>query len=264
MTLHRDAIPSPNYSSRGGSAVSTIVLHTAQGATTYQSLGSYFGNPASQVSSHVGIDDTPGTVGEYVRRDGKAWTASSANPWSVQAELCAFAEWDGAEWDRHPTMLQNTADWIREEADALGIPMDLLDDAAAQNPSARGVCQHADLGSMGGGHWDCGPSFPISHVLDLARGGTRPEPEPEVTDMAAPATCTDSDGRAWVFYKGPRAELWARCGGDAPFGLGGEVTDAIAVLPGPRLTFDVYAYAPNGQLWSRHAEGFDWGDWYSL
>ena len=74
MTLNRVAIPSPNYSSRGGTAVRLIVLHTAEGALTYQSLGNFFANPSSGVSSHAGIDDTPGTIGVYVKRGDKAWT----------------------------------------------------------------------------------------------------------------------------------------------------------------------------------------------
>ena len=170
MALKRVAIPSPNYSSRGGSAVRLIVLHTAEGALTYQDLGSYFANTASGVSSHVGIDDTPGTVGEYVQRSGKAWTAANANPYSVQAELCAFAEWDNAEWQAHPTMLANTAAWIAEEAAAFGIPIRKLTAGQAQGGTA-GVCQHVDLGASGGGHWDCGPAFPMDQVLDMAANG---------------------------------------------------------------------------------------------
>jgi hypothetical protein len=158
--------------------VTHIVLHTAEGATTYQSLGNYFANSASGVSSHTGIDDTPGVIGEYVDRGGKAWTASNANPFSVQAELCAFAAWDGAEWSRHPNMLANAAAWIAEEAAAFGLPIDDIA-AQAQNSTAMGVCQHNDLGAMGGGHWDCGPDFPVGQVLDMARGGTQPQPEPE-------------------------------------------------------------------------------------
>jgi hypothetical protein len=177
MALKRVAIPSPNYSTRGGTAVTRIVLHTAEGALTYQSLGSFFANPASGVSSHVGIDDTPGTVGEYVRRDYKAWTAADANPWCVQAELCAFAAWDTAEWDQHPRMLQNTAAWIAEEAARFAIPIVGLVGAQAQNRALLGVCQHVDLGSMGGGHWDCGPGFPMDQVLAMA-GGTAPAPTP--------------------------------------------------------------------------------------
>ncbi len=59
-----------------------IVLHTAEGALTYQSLGSFFANPASGVSSQVGIDSTAGVIGEYVSRSGKAWTQGNANPYS--------------------------------------------------------------------------------------------------------------------------------------------------------------------------------------
>ena len=40
--LKRVWIPSPNYSSRGGAGVRLIVIHTAEGARTIESLGSYF------------------------------------------------------------------------------------------------------------------------------------------------------------------------------------------------------------------------------
>jgi N-acetylmuramoyl-L-alanine amidase len=204
MALKRVAIPSPNYSSRGGRTVTTIVLHTAEGATTYQSLGAFFQNPASGVSSHVGIDDTPNTVGEYVPRSGNAWTAAAANQWSVQAELCAFAAWTPDQWAAHPTMLANTAAWIAEEAAALGIPIVKLTAAQAQDPNTRGVCQHNDLQAMGGGHWDCGPGFPIDQVLAMAAGGSSggvlpDEEETEVIIVRAPsgAMCL-SNGAAKV------------------------------------------------------------------
>lgn len=207
MALRRVPVPSPNYSSRGGATVTTIVLHTAEGALTYQSLGAFFANPASGVSSHVGIDDTAGTVGEYVPRSGKAWTAANANGWSVQAELCGFAAWSPDEWARHPNMLANTAAWIAEEAAAFGIPLVKLSPAQAQNPGVRGVCQHADLGSMGGGHWDCGPGFPIDQVLAMAAGQT-PAPQPpspttgEIEMFMAYATSDSRDGsikKDWQF-----------------------------------------------------------------
>ena len=171
MALTRIPYPSPNYSSRSGATVTTIVLHTAEGALTIASLGAWFQNPSAGVSSHVGIDDTPATVGEYVPRSGNAWTAANANRWSVQAELCAFASWTPDDWAAHPTMLENTAAWIAEEAEAFGIPIVKLSASQAQDPNARGVCQHNDLGSMGGGHWDCGPNFPIDQVLAMAAGG---------------------------------------------------------------------------------------------
>jgi len=199
MSLDRVPIWSPNYSDRKGATVTTIVLHTAEGALTYQELGSYFGNPAVQASSHVGIDDTPNTVGEYVQRGSKAWTASDANPWSVQAELCAFASWTADDWAAHPTMLANTAAWVAEEADYFGIPLDLLSPDEAQDPSVRGVCQHNDLGSMGGGHWDCGPDFPIDDVLAMARGETPdtvPQPRKD-DDMPYCLFAPNTGGRWW-------------------------------------------------------------------
>jgi hypothetical protein len=147
-----------------------VIVHTAEGARTIEELGNFFASPSSGVSSHVGIDDTPGVIGEYVKRPNKAWTQGNANPVAVSAELCAFAGWSAAEWDRHPVMLDNCAKWIAEEAAYFGIPLTKLTPAQAQG-SGRGVCQHVDLGAWGGGHSDCGSSFPIDDVLEAARGG---------------------------------------------------------------------------------------------
>ena len=170
MTLKRKSMPSPNYSSRGGAGARLIVIHTAEGARTIEELGNFFASSSSGVSSHTGADDTPGTIGEYVKRGYKAWTAAGANPYAVQIELCAFAAWTRAEWERHPEMLENCAAWVAEEAAYFGIPLQKLTPAQAQG-SGRGVCQHNDLGSWGGGHWDCGGGFPIDDVLAMARGG---------------------------------------------------------------------------------------------
>src|SRR5262245_3101792 len=177
MPLTRKPIPSPNYSNRGGTTVRLIVIHTAEGATTIEELGNYFANPASDVSSHTGIDDKPGVIGEYVQRQNKAWTAANANPVAVQTELCAFAKWTSAEWGKHPNMLDNCARWIAEESKAFAIPIVKLTAQQAQG-SGRGVCQHNDLGSWGGGHWDCGGGFPISDVIAAANryaAGGQPE-----------------------------------------------------------------------------------------
>jgi hypothetical protein len=198
VTLVRKWIGSPNYSGRGGSAVRLIVLHTAEGSTTIESLGSYFANPASQVSSHTGIDDTPGTVGEFVKRDQKAWTAADANPYSVQTELCAFAAWTPAQWAAHPNMLDNCAKWIAEEAAAFSIPIVRLNATQAQDGRSRGVCQHVDLGSAGGGHWDCGGGFPMDQVITQAvHGSSAPAPEED-----------DSMPKQWLLQDGDSGGYW--------------------------------------------------------
>jgi N-acetylmuramoyl-L-alanine amidase len=189
MALKRVAIPSPNYSSRGGATVRCIVLHTAEGARTYQDLGAFFAKSSSQVSSHTGIDDTKGVIGEYVKRSGKAWTQANANPFSVATELCAFAKWTKADWATHPNMLDNCAQWIAEEAAYFGIPITRLSAKQAQDGRSKGVCQHIDFGSMGGGHVDCDygtGNFPMDQVLATAKqyaaGGGPPTPTPTYKD----------------------------------------------------------------------------------
>ena len=166
MALRRVSIPSPNYSSRSGATVTTIVIHTAQGSTSIESLGAWFQNPASGVSSHTGIDDKENTVGEYVPCSGKAWTAASANPWSIQTELCA-ASLSGTAPNGNATRTcwPIARPGSPRRPPTSGIPIVGLSPALAQDRTAAGVCQHADLGSMGGGHWDCGPDFPIGQVL---------------------------------------------------------------------------------------------------
>jgi hypothetical protein len=190
MALRRVQIPSPNYSSRGGSSVRLLVCHTAEGARTYPDLGAYFADPGVEVSSHVGIDDTPGEVGEYVARGGSAWCQSSYNGVAVCAELCAFAAWSRSEWlDNHGTMLSNLASWLAEESAALGVPLVALDAAQAQGGGA-GVAQHIHLGAGGGGHVDCDygtGNFPMGEVLEMARGGALEPLPPTPTPPAGVA-----------------------------------------------------------------------------
>jgi len=206
MILDRIWLPSPNWSSRGGTRARLLVIHTAEGAANFYELGAYFASSSCQASSHVGIDDTPGAVGEYVPRADKAWTQANANPYSIAAELCAFAAWDAAEWDRHPIMLVNCAAWLAEEAAATGIPLVALTAGQAQG-GASGVCQHVDLGAAGGGHWDCGSSFPLDRVLELATGTRADSGLEETMVLTDPATggiwVADATGAVFAYDNAP-------------------------------------------------------------
>lgn len=186
MSLNRVWMPSPNFNV-GNNGVRLVVIHSSEGAQTYQSLGNFFSQSSAQASSHVGIDDqVRGTIGEYVRQPNSAWTASNANMVAVQGELCtpsgASDNWSRNTWLAHDTMLRNLADWIIESCDRNNIPKVYLTPAQAQG-NGRGICQHRDLGAWGGGHHDCGPNFPIDYVMGLVTGGvTEAEPteEPEM------------------------------------------------------------------------------------
>jgi hypothetical protein len=200
VALKRVWIASPNYSARSGS-VRLIVLHTAEGARTIESLGNFFAQSSSQVSSHAGSDDKVNTIGEYVKRPNKAWTQSSFNSAAVSIEICGFAAWSRSEWlDNHPNMLENTAKWVAEEAAHFGIPITKLSPSAAQG-SGRGVCQHVDLGPAGGGHTDCGAGFPMDEVLEMARGGSAPTPE-------SPLPITEDDMISAVVKKNGAIEVF--------------------------------------------------------
>jgi hypothetical protein len=82
--------------------------------------------------------------------------------------------------NQNHNMLENCAQWIREESQKFGIPIVRLNDSQAQG-SGRGVCQHINLGAGGGGHVNCGPGFPMDYVIDLANGAaiTAPDTTPE-------------------------------------------------------------------------------------
>lgn len=211
MALKRVWIPSPNYSSRGGSGVRLIVLHTAEGARTIESLGGFFQGDVG-ASSHVGADDKANTIGEYVKRGNKAWTQSNYNSVAVSIELCGFASWSNDEWMKnHANMLENCAKWIAEEAKYYGLPITKLNASQAQG-SGRGVCQHVDLGAGGGGHWDCGSGFPMDYVLTMAQGGAVSEPEQEETSLIASALSHSGNLNVFELKDGWIWDTWQKKG----------------------------------------------------
>ena len=201
------------------------MVHTAEGARTIESLGNFFASSSAGVSSHVGADDKVNTVGEYVKRPGKAWTQGNFNSAAVSMELCGFASWSLSEWtDNHHNMLTNCAQWIAEEAAHFDIPIKRLSSSEAQG-SGRGVCQHVDLGAAGGGHHDCGTGFPMDMVLDMARGGAGSTSTEEV-DMIA--SCVASNGALHVWRaKGKKLSYTYQSKGKNNWD-GGEAGKAVA------------------------------------
>lgn len=173
MALNEVWIPSPHYSTSRG-AYNKIVLHTTEGAMKIRDLGSWFQNPAAGCSSHHGADNyEAGVFGAYVYENYKAWTQGNANPYCLSLEMCAYASWSSSTWlNSKNTLLNNAAQWIRYCVDKYNIPWTTLSNAQAQDPNARGICQHVNLGSWGSGHSDCGSGFPMSEVISRAKGSS--------------------------------------------------------------------------------------------
>lgn len=164
---------------RGTRAVRLVAVHTAEGARTAASLGSYFAQTSTQASSHVGID--AGATLQYVDYSRSAWTIRSGNPISDNAELCAFAAFSRAQWlNSAPVngcanplaILDRTAAWIRSRCLARGIPIRKLTPAQVAAGQA-GVIGHVDwtLGMHDGTHTDPGGGFPWDYVINRANAG---------------------------------------------------------------------------------------------
>ena len=80
-------IQSPNYSSRNGDKINTIVLHYTT-AGTAQSTINHFSNSTSKVSAHYLIDKN-GDIYQMVKDSDKAWHAVHVNGTSIGIEHVA-------------------------------------------------------------------------------------------------------------------------------------------------------------------------------
>jgi N-acetyl-anhydromuramyl-L-alanine amidase AmpD len=159
-----------NQSSRNGVKPRIIVLHSTEsherpGVEDLVGLGRWFDNPAAQASSHV-ANDGEGNDARYVPDERKAWTQAGANSYALSIEQIGFARETREEWLKQPGQLNNTARWIAYWSSKYDIPI--------VESTEHGVCQHSDLGAMGGGHHDCGPGYPLDIVLKLAKTYRKP------------------------------------------------------------------------------------------
>src|SRR3546814_5093118 len=76
-------VTSPNYSSRSGTAVREVAIHTMQGS--YAGSISWFQNSSSQVRAHYLIRSSDGQVTQMVREYNKGWHVRSHNPHRSEA-----------------------------------------------------------------------------------------------------------------------------------------------------------------------------------
>lgn len=75
--------PSPNSSSRSGTAIDMVVIHTCQGA--FSGCSSWLMNPSAQASAHY-VVASDGHIHQLVEEYLKAWHATCVNPRSVGIE----------------------------------------------------------------------------------------------------------------------------------------------------------------------------------
>lgn len=234
-------IPSPHYSSRG-SSITTVVLHTTEGAMKIRDLGAWFQNPSAQCSSHHGADNyEAGVLGAYVYESNKAWTQANANPWCLSLEMCAYASWSRDTWlNTKGVLLHNAADWVAWMCSKYGIPIRALSSADAQNPGVKGVCQHRDLGTMGGNHSDAGSGFPMDKVLEWAKGGSSSGgTTPSTGDDLMSAAVAVYQGKQYFAYINPSGKVCVNGGVVDP---GSNARNGVGLAIDPETGLKIVSY----------------------
>ncbi|MBA3664036.1 MAG: N-acetylmuramoyl-L-alanine amidase, partial [Bacteroidetes bacterium] len=73
-----------NYSSRNGTAVSAVTIHTVQG--NYAGCISWFKNCSAQVSAHYVVRSSDGQITQMVLESNKAWHVGNHNPYTIGIE----------------------------------------------------------------------------------------------------------------------------------------------------------------------------------
>lgn len=160
-----------NQSERRGPVLAIIVHSTESqdipGSTRdLVAIRNWFDNPASQASSHIGVDGQ-GNTELWVHSNRKAWTAGAANGWSVNIEFIARAAQGAHLWEDE--QIKQGARWAAYWALKYDIP---AGKGNARNINGlcvctrKGVLRHSDITAAGfGSHTDPGKQFPMGDFL---------------------------------------------------------------------------------------------------
>ena len=107
-----------NYSSRSGTAITHVTIHTMQGS--YAGAISWFQNPAANVSAHYNMRASDGQITQSVCEIDKAWHVSNSNPYAVGIEHEGYI--DDPTWYTS-VMYQKSAVLTKDIAARNGIPI---------------------------------------------------------------------------------------------------------------------------------------------
>lgn len=161
--------PSPNFSSRGGAAVTHVVIHTCEGA--YAGCWGWLKSAESGVSAHYVVNESGSEITQLVRETDKAWhvaatyacsrngntdcnkNGTGVNTFAVGIEHGGFgsqASWSAGLLEASARL---TCDITRDR----NIPRDRFH-----------IVGHGQL--QPSNRSDPGPNWPWAHYLDLVRG----------------------------------------------------------------------------------------------
>jgi len=176
-SLGRAVIPRGS-SSRGGTRISLVSVHTSEGATTAAGLMHFLDQPDVEASYHILVDDE-NTI-RYLPDEVAAWAMLGGNPRALQVCLTGFAHWSRSDWLSHDGMLRRAAKVVVDWCLTHNLPPVKLTPAQV-GADFSGVCGHWDwtIGKRDGTHTDPGANFPWDAFIKYANpGGVNPPPAP--------------------------------------------------------------------------------------
>ncbi|WP_135452594.1 N-acetylmuramoyl-L-alanine amidase [Mycobacterium sp. DL99] len=178
---------SPSNSSRGGTKIDAVFLHTQEGGggnSAAEDLAKYLGNPANQVSYHYTISqasDGGVTVVDVVDTDYMSWSVLSANSRSIN--LCfagSRASWTRDQWMKQAKAIDVAAYLAVQDCKKYGIPTTVI--APPYTGRIPGISDHRYVTQVlkDGSHTDVGDQFPwdvfAAAVKKYATDTTTPAP----------------------------------------------------------------------------------------
>lgn len=98
-----------NYSSRSGTPISAVTIHTVQGS--YAGCISWFKNCSANVSAHYVLRSNDGQVTQMVLESNKAWHVGNSNPYAIGLEHEGWV--NNSSWYT-TAMYQSSADLVRD------------------------------------------------------------------------------------------------------------------------------------------------------
>lgn len=105
-----------NFSSRSGTAVTDVTVHTMQGS--YAGSISWFKNCSANASAHYMLRSADGQVTQMVLESDKAWHVGSENPYTIGLEHEGFV--NDSTWYT-AAMYQSSADLVKDINNDYGI-----------------------------------------------------------------------------------------------------------------------------------------------
>lgn len=165
-----------NRSSRLGAQPVQVCVHSTESAdlpNTARDLAgirAWFDNPASQASSHIGIDGDANCE-LWVPSTEKAWTAGAANSFTLNIEFVARAAQRTVDWEE--AQIKHGAKWVAYWAIRFDFPIQRGAVKGVNGvcvPTKKGVIRHSDVTAAGfGSHTDPGLGFPMADFLSAAQ-----------------------------------------------------------------------------------------------